>query len=60
MDDLWPALALVIVIEGVVLALLPNRLAEALRMLEALGPERLRTLGLGAASIGALLYWLLR
>lgn len=60
MDDLWPALALVIVIEGVVLALLPNRLAEALRMLEALGPERLRTLGLGAATVGALLYWLLR
>ena len=60
MDDLWPALALVIVIEGVVLALLPHRLAEALRMLEALGPERLRTAGLGAATVGALLYWLLR
>lgn len=60
MDDLWPALALVIVVEGLALAFLPHRVAEALRMLEALGPERLRTLGLGAASIGALLYWLLR
>lgn len=60
MDDLWPALALVLVVEGLVLAFLPQRLSEALKLLETLGPERLRTWGLGAASLGALLYWLLR
>jgi len=60
MSDLWPALALVLVVEGLLLALVPHRIAEALRLLEQLGRERLRTLGLGAASLGAVLYWLLR
>lgn len=60
MDDLWPALALVLVVEGLVLAFLPQRLKEALQLLERLEPERLRTLGLGAASLGAVLYWILR
>jgi uncharacterized protein YjeT (DUF2065 family) len=60
MEHLLPALALALVIEGVVLALLPHRLAEIVRLAESLGPERLRMLGLGAASLGALLYWLLR
>ena len=60
MSDLWPALALVLVVEGLVLALVPHRLAQLLQMLETLGPERLRTWGLGAASLGALLYWVLR
>lgn len=60
MSDLWPALALVLVIEGVILALAPQRLAQVLQFLEMLGPERLRSYGLGAASLGAVLYWLLR
>jgi len=60
MEHLLPALALALVIEGVVLALVPHRLGEIVRLAEALGPERLRTLGLGAATLGALLYWLLR
>lgn len=60
MEHLLPALALALVIEGVVLALVPHRLGEIVRLAERLGPERLRTLGLGAASLGAVLYWLLR
>jgi len=60
MSDLWPALALVLVVEGLVLALVPHRLAQLLQMLELLGPERLRLWGLGGASLGALLYWMLR
>ncbi|GAB5470219.1 MAG: hypothetical protein Kilf2KO_32490 [Rhodospirillales bacterium] len=59
MDYLWPALALVLVIEGIAIALLPGRLGELLRVLEAQPHDRLRQFGLGAASIGALLYWLL-
>lgn len=60
MEHLLPALALALVIEGVVLALVPHRLGEIVRLAESLGPERLRMLGLGAASLGAVLYWLLR
>ena len=60
MDILLPALALVLVIEGLVLALLPGRLGDALRLLEAQPPERLRTFGLGAASLGAVIYWVLK
>lgn len=60
MQQFLPALALALVIEGVVLALLPHRLGEIVRLAEALGPERLRLYGLGAASLGAVLYWLLK
>jgi len=59
MEYILPALALVLVIEGLALALLPTRLGELLRFLEAQPAERLRSLGLGAASVGALLYWVL-
>ena len=60
MSDLWPALALVLVVEGLVLALAPHRLGQILELLRPQSPERLRTWGLGAASLGALLYWVLR
>ncbi len=60
MDQLWPALALVLVLEGLALALLPKRLGDILRFLEAQPVDRLRNLGLGAASLGALLYWAVR
>ncbi len=59
MEHLLPALALVLVIEGLVLALLPRRSGEVLKFLESQSIDSLRTLGLGAASVGALLYWLL-
>jgi len=59
MEHLLPALALALVIEGVVLALVPHRLGEIVRLAENLGPERLRSLGLGVASLGAVLFWLL-
>jgi uncharacterized protein YjeT (DUF2065 family) len=60
MSDLWPALALVLVVEGLVVALVPHRLRQLMEVLDALGPERLRTYGLGVASLGAVLYWVLR
>lgn len=59
MQYLLPALALVLVVEGLALALLPGRLGELLRFLEQQPLDRLRSLGLGAASVGAVLYWLL-
>ncbi len=60
METLLPALALVLVIEGVLLALMPRRLGEVLRFLEAQNIDTLRSLGLGAASLGAVLYWIVR
>jgi len=46
------ALGLVLVIEGLALALAPSRIEEALAFLAALGPERRRLLGLGAVAAG--------
>lgn len=60
METLLPALALVLVIEGVLLALMPRRLGEVLRFLEAQNIDTLRSLGLGAASLGAVLYWIVK
>ena len=60
MTDFLTALALVLVIEGVFMALLPHRLRQVLEMLDAVRPEVLRIGGLSAAAVGVLLVWLLR
>lgn len=60
MTDFLTALALVLVIEGLFLAIVPHRLKQILAMLETVPPEGLRVGGLGAAALGVLLVWLLR
>ena len=60
MTDFLTALALVLVIEGLFLAILPNRLRPILEMLEALPPDGLRVGGLAAAALGVFCVWLLR
>jgi uncharacterized protein YjeT (DUF2065 family) len=60
MTDLLTALALVLVIEGMFLALFPHRLRQILAMLEQTPPESLRIGGLVAAMLGVGLVWLLR
>ena len=60
MTDLFTALALVLVIEGLFLALFPHRLRQVLAMLEQVAPEALRLGGLVAATAGVLLVWFLR
>ena len=60
MTDLFTALALVLVIEGLFLALFPHRLRQILAMLEQTSPEALRLGGLAAAAAGVGLVWLLR
>ena len=47
-------------LEGLPLALAPGRLGEALRALDALGPDRLRLVGLSAIAAGVGLVWLAR
>lgn len=60
MTDFLTALALVLVIEGLFLAVLPHRLRQILEMLETVPPESLRVAGLIAAGLGVLGVWLLR
>ncbi len=60
MTDLFTALALVLVIEGLFLALFPHRLRQIVVMMEQTSPEALRLGGLAAATLGVLLVWLLR
>lgn len=60
MTDLLTALALVLVIEGLALALLPDKVRMMLARLDEMPPELLRSVGLIAAAAGALFVWLLR
>ncbi len=60
MIDLVTALALVLVIEGLLLALFPHRLRQIVAMMEQMSPEALRLGGLTAVTLGVLLVWLLR
>ena len=60
MTDFLTALALVLVIEGLFMAILPHRLHQIVRMLEAVPPESLRAGGLAAAVLGVFGVWLLR
>jgi uncharacterized protein YjeT (DUF2065 family) len=59
-SDLLTALALVLVIEGITLALLPGALKRVLAQLELMPPEVLRLGGLIVASLGVFFVWLLR
>jgi len=60
MTDFLTAVALVLVIEGLFLAIAPHRLRQILAMLETVPPESLRVGGLVAAALGVFLVWLLR
>jgi uncharacterized protein YjeT (DUF2065 family) len=59
-SDLGAALGLVLVIEGVLLALFPERLARMTVLLLQAPMQRLRWGGLAAASLGLLVVWLIR
>lgn len=52
------ALGLVLVVEGLVLALAPRRVEDALRALASLTVENRRLIGLGALALGVALVWL--
>ena len=60
MRDFLTALALMMVIEGLFLALLPRRLRQLLEALDQIPPETLRIFDLVVACIGVLLVWLIR
>ena len=54
---LW-AIGLVLIVEGLVLALAPLRIEEVLRMIAGLSRDQKRAIGLAAVAVGALLVWL--
>ncbi len=60
MTDLLTALALVLVLEGLALALLADRLHALLALIADLPPEVLRISGIVSAVLGLLFVWLLR
>ena len=60
MRDLLTALALILVIEGVVYALLPDTMKRLAAQTTRLPAQSLRAGGLVAAFLGVILVWLLR
>jgi uncharacterized protein len=60
MRDLWTALALVLVIEGVLYALFPEGMKRAAARAVAIPPQALRMAGLAAVCLGVALVWLVR
>lgn len=57
MELILLGLGLVLVFEGLVFALLPNRLEELIRVISELPIETRRAYGLGAVALGVLLVW---
>ncbi len=60
MSDLLTALALVLVIEGLVLAVFADRLDVLLERLAKIPPEVLRVAGVVSALLGLFAVWLIR
>jgi uncharacterized protein YjeT (DUF2065 family) len=51
-------IGLVLVIEGLAIALAPSRIEQVLAALASLDRDRRRLIGLGALALGTLLLWL--
>ena len=60
MRDLTTALALILVIEGILYALFPEGMKRVAARAMLVPPQALRAAGLFAACLGVLLVWLLR
>jgi uncharacterized protein len=54
-SELFLALGLVLAVEGLVLALAPRRIEDALRMIASLGLDQRRMIGLCALALGVLI-----
>jgi uncharacterized protein len=59
-SEVFLALGLVLAVEGLVLALAPRRVEDALRMIASLGLDQRRMIGLGALGLGVLIVWFAR
>ena len=56
-ENIILALGLVAVLEGLVLALVPKRLEDALKILASLSVEKRKTIGLCIVGLGVLVVW---
>jgi uncharacterized protein YjeT (DUF2065 family) len=54
------ALGLVLAVEGLVLALAPRRIEDALRFVASLRIDQRRMIGLGALALGVVLVWMVK
>ena len=60
MTEVFLALGLVLAIEGLVLALAPRRIEDALRVIASLRVDQRRLIGLGALALGVVILWLVK
>ena len=58
MSHIILALGLVLAVEGLVLALAPRRIEDALRLIASLGIDQRRMIGLFGLALGVVLVWL--
>ncbi len=58
MKELIMALGLVAVIEGLVLALVPLRFEDLLKVLRDTPVQKIRNIGLGVVTLGVVIIWL--
>jgi uncharacterized protein len=56
-SHLFLALGLVLAVEGLVLALAPRRIEDALRLIASLGIDQRRMIGLVSLALGVLIVW---
>lgn len=56
--DLVLGVGLVAIVEGLMLALAPTRMREALETIARMDPDRRRTVGLLAVTVGIALVWM--
>ncbi len=54
------AFGLVMIVEGLALALAPSRIEDVLRIIASLGRDHRRMIGLGAVALGVVMVWLVR
>ncbi|MDQ6963911.1 MAG: DUF2065 domain-containing protein [Mariprofundales bacterium] len=60
MDDLWAALGLVLVLEGAIYALFPQRMIMIIQQISHIPPVSLRVMGLISVALGWLCVKLVR
>jgi uncharacterized protein len=58
--DLWTALAMVLVVEGVLYALFPEGMKRLIAQMLSVPPSTLRIAGLAAAVVGVVIVYLAR